>query len=75
MSIRKWHLGKLIILWLWGGGAAAFALSDFSTSPVRSSPNLHLFELVFAVLCLLGLSVITWIWLGGKEPPDQTPWS
>jgi hypothetical protein len=67
MSIRRWHVGKLIIVWAWGCIAAALALTDFLTRPVFSAPLLHLFELMFVVLCALALSGITWHWLGGKE--------
>ena len=67
MSIRKWHPGKLIILWVWGGTITALALTDFLTRPVGSAPLLHLFEFTFTVVVLLALSSVTWYWLGGKE--------
>ena len=67
MSIRKWHPGKLIILWTWGGVATALALTDFLNRPVRSAALLPSVELVFVLLCLLVLSGITWHWLGGRE--------
>ncbi len=67
MSISKWHPGKLIILWAWGGVAAGLALADFMSQPVRSAPLLHLLEFLAALLILIALSVITWLWLGNKE--------
>ena len=67
MSIRKWHPGKLIILWSWGGAAIALALTDFLARPVQSAPVSHLAELLFVLLSLLALSGVTWYWLGGKE--------
>jgi hypothetical protein len=67
MSIRKWHPGKLIILWAWGGILAALALTDFQSRPVWSAPILHLVEFVFTLFVLLLLSGVTWYWLGGKE--------
>jgi hypothetical protein len=67
MSIQKWHPGKLIILWSWGGTAAALALTGFLGSPVRSAPVLHLFELLFILFTFITLSAITWHWFGGKE--------
>jgi hypothetical protein len=69
MSIRKWHPGKLIILWTWGGLVSALALTDFLSRPVRSAPWLHLLELLFVLFTLSVLSGITWHWLGGKENP------
>jgi len=67
MAIRKWHPGKLIILWTWGGVAVALALTNFLTRPVASSPLVHLLEFAFVLLTLLALSAITWHWLGGRE--------
>jgi len=67
MPIRKWHPGKLVILWVWGGIALAFALTDFLTRSLRESPLMHLFEITFVLLGLLVLTAITWHWLGGKE--------
>jgi hypothetical protein len=67
MAIRKWHSGKLIILWVWGGIALAFALTDFLTRSVKEYPWMHLFEIIIVLVGLLGLTAITWHWLGGKE--------
>jgi hypothetical protein len=67
MSIRKWHWGKLIILWCWGGLVAALALTHFMGAPVADTPLLHGSELIFVIVTLLVLSAITWHWLGSKE--------
>ena len=67
VTIRKWHPGKLIILWAWGGVAAALALTFFLSSPVKDTPAHHLVELLFVLLALFVLSGITWHWLGGRE--------
>jgi hypothetical protein len=67
MSISKWHPGKLILLWSWGGLFAALALTLFLGSKVESSPIAHLVELLIALLILLALSVVTWKWLDGRE--------
>ncbi|PYX82340.1 MAG: hypothetical protein DMG70_15400 [Acidobacteria bacterium] len=71
MVIRKWHPGKLIILWAWGGVAVALALTSFLSSPVRDAPAQHLVELVFVLLALFALSGITWHWLGGRESAGE----
>ena len=57
-----------MILWAWGGVAAALAMTDFMTRSVQSAPVLHLFELSFVLVTLVALSVLTWYWLGAKEP-------
>ena len=66
MSIRKWHAGKLIILWAWGGAFAAPMLTDSLRPPVPT-PGIQLLELISSLLVLISLSVVTWRWLGGKE--------
>ena len=71
MSIRKWHRGKLIILWAWGVAAAAFALTDFMMRPVESAPVAHLIEILIVFLTLLALSAVTWHWLGDREPVES----
>lgn len=73
MSIQKWHFGKLIVLWSWGGLFSALALTDVMTAKSSESPGFHLGELVVVVIVLIVLSVITWRWLGGKETPSETP--
>jgi hypothetical protein len=67
MHISRWHPGKLIILWSWGGLIAALALTSFLTSPVSESPGFHLIALLVALLILIALSAITWKWLSGRE--------
>jgi len=47
MAIRKWHSGKLIILWAWGSIAVALALTGFLSSPVKDAPAQHLVEVYF----------------------------
>jgi hypothetical protein len=71
MSIRKWHKGKLIILWAWGVASAALALTDFMMRPVQSAPVAHLVEILIVLLTLLALSAVTWHWLGDREPVES----
>ena len=67
MSIRKWHHGKLIVLWSWGAFIAAIALTDVKTAKADQLTFFRLFELLFILVMLVALSIVTWIWLGGKE--------
>jgi hypothetical protein len=69
MPIARWHPGKLILLWSWGGIFAALALTSFLSTPVSVSPVLHLITFLTALIILVALSVITWKWLGGRETP------
>jgi heme/copper-type cytochrome/quinol oxidase subunit 4 len=67
MAVRKWHSGKLVILWAWGGVGAALAMTRFLSGATADSPLEHLLALVFTLLVLILLTVITWWWLGGRE--------
>ena len=67
MSVRKWHTGKLVILWTWGGIIVGLVLTDFMTHPVQPAPMLRAVELLIILLIPLVLSGVTWHWLGGKE--------
>ena len=67
VAIRRWHFGKLIILWGWGVAVGGLTLTDFLRLPIEPSPYRHLFEFLIFVLILLALSVVTWRWLGSKE--------
>jgi hypothetical protein len=64
MAIRKWHVGKVVLLWLWGLALCAFIVSILkgTTTFVIGFP---LLGLLFAIL--ISLSVITWKWFSGKE--------
>jgi hypothetical protein len=59
-----------MILWAWGVVAAALAMTDFMARPVQSAPVRHLFELSFALITLLALSVLTWHWLGDADSTE-----
>lgn len=72
MSIRRWHVGKLMILWAWGGTAAALVLIAFESSRVESRPWLHFYELMFVLVVAIVLSAITWIWLGNRKAEAES---
>jgi len=65
--IQRWYWGKVALLWAWGSVVAALLVTDFLTRPIE--PALSSITLLGAVAILLGLSVLTWVWLGSKEPP------
>ncbi len=73
MSIRKWHHGKLIVLWSWGAFLSAVALTDVKTAIADKWTFFRLCELLFVLILLIALSVVTWIWLGSKEGSTETP--
>jgi hypothetical protein len=69
MGIRRWHKGKLIILWAWGGCVGALVFTDFLSTSVPASPLRHAAEFLITLLIFLVLSVITWRWLGDRDGP------
>ena len=67
MSIQRWHWGKLVIVWAWGGVAAALLLTIFLSAPVEQNPLGALVSLIGAIAILAALTAVTWLWLNGKE--------
>jgi len=73
MNIRKWHKGKIVILWAWGAVIVLLLLEALRKH--RDFLTQYVF-LGFAVLALLlvvplALSVVTWKWLGAKECAEK----
>jgi hypothetical protein len=70
MAIRRWHYGKLVMLWAWGV-ALMFVCYQVLRSMGDTQSGLGLaagFVMIAAVIAIpVGLSVITWKWLTGKE--------
>jgi len=64
MAIKKWHYGKIILLWGWGIGIIIVLLN------LLESIENFLIGFPFIIL-LIGipvmLSIVTWKWLSGKE--------
>jgi len=70
VSIRRWHYGKLILLWAWG--------ILVCVGIVFTIPHVNSFVVGFPLIALIPtililLSVITWKWLGGKEGETDKP--
>lgn len=65
MKIRKWHFGKLIIIFTWSSVLEiilySIAISDKTRAVLGILVSIGLF--VIPII----LSVIMWIWLSGKE--------
>jgi hypothetical protein len=63
----RWHWGKIVILWAWGGVIVALLLTVFLSSPAGERPALSSFAFMGSLAILIALSSVTWVWLGGKE--------
>lgn len=67
LRIRRWHWGKIVILWAWGGLVAALLMSTFLSQSAEVDPIVSSLSSLGSVLILVVLTIVTWIWLGGKE--------
>ena len=65
MAIKKWHIGKLVLLWVWGLIFVAVAWSTLEGGHVFWLVGYGLMVGIVAVPA--GLSVVTWKWLTGQE--------
>lgn len=67
MAIQRWHWGKLVIVWAWGGMIAAVLLTSFVARDAGIAPVWSAFSLIAGLTILAALTAVTWRWLGGKE--------
>ncbi len=67
MSIQRWHWGKIVILWAWGGLLVALLLTRFLSQKAEADPVVSTLSFLGSVLVLAALTIVTWLWLGGKE--------
>jgi hypothetical protein len=69
--IRRWYWGKLAILWAWGGLVVALLLTAFLSQRVdEANWSVSSFTFLASLAILAALTVVTWIWLGGKDRPE-----
>jgi len=69
MSIQRWHWGKIVILWAWGGLLVALLLTRFLSQKAAVDPVGSSLSFVGSLLILGVLTIVTWRWLGGKDAP------
>jgi hypothetical protein len=74
MAIKRWHAGKIVMLWAWG---AALVLVDLQAlKEFRQFLTEHVLVgftfLALLLLVPLTLSVVTWRWFSGKETAVNT---
>lgn len=67
MRIQRWHWGKIVILWAWGGLFVALLLTRFLSQEADLDPVASTLSFFGSVLILGSLTIVTWLWLGGKE--------
>jgi len=67
MAIQRWHWGKIVILWAWGGVLVALFLTRFLSQKAEVDPGISSLTFLGSVLILGALTAVTWFWLGGKD--------
>lgn len=72
LRIRCWHWGKIAILWAWGGLVVALLLTAFLSQRVDEATwSVSSFTFLASLAILVALTVVTWIWLGRKDTPEE----
>ena len=66
-AIRRWHWGKIVILWAWGGLFVGLFLTAFLSQAATIDPASSLLSFLASLAILAALTAITWLWLGGKD--------
>ena len=69
MRLRRWHWGKIVILWGWGGLLVALLLTRFLSQNAELDPTVASISFLGSLLILGALTIVTWLWLGGKDQP------
>jgi hypothetical protein len=69
MRIRRWHWGKIAMLWGWGGLLVALLLTRFLSQKAELDPTVSSISFLGSLLILGALTIVTWLWLGGKDQP------
>ena len=70
MAIRRWHVGKIVLLWAWGVLLCAIIIGGIiGTKEWSPGPGLGLVLVLMLLAVLVALSIVTWKWFGGKEQP------
>ena len=52
MTIHRWHWGKIVILWAWGGLAVALLMNTFLSKKAEEDPIVSSLSCVGSVLIL-----------------------
>ena len=65
--IQRWHWGKVVILWSWGGAVVVLLLTSFLSQDASIDPTVSSLSFLGSLLIVAILTIATWVWLGGKE--------
>lgn len=65
--IQRWHWGKVVILWSWGGAIVAVLLTRFLSQEASIDPTVSSLSFLGSLVIVAILTIATWVWLGGKE--------
>jgi hypothetical protein len=64
LAVRRWHVGKIVMLWAWGVAVMALIVKFLKSI---DNPILGFGLIVTCIGIPFILSLVTWQWLGGKE--------
>jgi len=70
--IKRWHRGKLVILWTWASIAFIAAITEFLKADTHKGKSSELLlEITFILIVPFLLSVLTWYWVGNEEQDES----
>jgi hypothetical protein len=72
-SSGRWHWGKIAILWGWGGLLMVLLQTRFLSQKAELDPTVSSISFLGSLLILGALTIVTWLWLGGKDAPLSDP--
>jgi hypothetical protein len=75
MTIKTWHVGKIVLLWAWGGAVIIVALHVLAENIAALTEHVLIGFAFLGLLLIIpiGLSILTWRWLSGKEAGANVP--
>ena len=70
-TIKKWHSGKILLLWIWGLVIIIFSVDFIRSDEQVEQVFLGNFFIFIIVAIPVILSIMTWIWLTGRENKQE----
>jgi hypothetical protein len=66
MAIRNWHVGKIVLLWVWASVLCGVLVQAIKGLAHEQFVTGFIFIGLFIVIAVV-MSVVTWKWFSGKE--------
>ena len=69
MNVKRWHIGKVVMVWAWGAVIVVVLLHFLREKQADLQQHVLLGFVVLALIFAIpiALSILTWRWLTGRE--------